>query len=96
MQSQASLSLLDMPASTPPLTSRGMEQPWSELLDWSMPSAEDGASLKQVQTRDAAMLQSVLSGVLSRTHARSDAVVGSPGQLTFLVGCRLAERWPAV
>ena len=57
MQSQASLSLLDMPASTPPVASRGEEQSWSDLLDWSMPSAEAGAYLKQVQTCKAAVLQ---------------------------------------
>lgn len=49
VQTQASHSLLDMPASAPPVTSRGEEQSWSDLLDWSMQPTEVGASLIRLQ-----------------------------------------------
>ncbi len=62
MQSQASLSLLDMPASTPPVAARGEEQSWSDILDWSMPSAEAGASLKQVHSASALTISDAEQG----------------------------------
>jgi len=48
VQSHNSLSLLDLPVSAPLAPSTGNEQPWSKLIDWSVPSEAAEPSSTQV------------------------------------------------